>query len=225
VEGERLPRSDLAATIGRIAATTLADGAHRAPHATLRPPRRCSALARTGPHDPAMLTPAAWPRSRPPAGRPRRPLEAAESIRNCSRNAQHLRVSRGPRDTLIFRHSPFEAEHPCRSRSLPEYGRATESARDMLAEAMNGPTTSAWELFLEVDTDNLPALRLYRPGGVLRRRGPARALLPQPDGTWADAYVMAYYYGKEDRIGASGTGSRTLTPGQAQARLAGAESG
>jgi ribosomal protein S18 acetylase RimI-like enzyme len=57
------------------------------------------------------------------------------------------------------------------------------------------------EVFLEVDTDNLPAQKLYHKAGFLRRGRSAR-YYRNPDGTVSHAYTMAYYYGKEDLIGA-----------------------
>ncbi len=101
----------------------------------------------------------------------------------------------------IVRHSPFDAElvsidvHPDRQ--------GHGIGREILQEAMEkAHDLGAQEFFLEVDVDNLPALKLYDRAGffVIGRRN---RYYRKPDGTWADAHVMAHYFGAEDQIGAT----------------------
>jgi ribosomal-protein-alanine N-acetyltransferase len=102
----------------------------------------------------------------------------------------------------VVRHSPFDAELLSLDVLPEQQGRGVGG--DILTEAMaHAHDLGAETFFLEVDIDNLPALKLYDRAGffVVGRR---KAYYRKPDGAWADAHVMAHYFGAEDLIGASG---------------------
>jgi ribosomal-protein-alanine N-acetyltransferase len=125
----------------------------------------------------------------------------AESIETMLAQDNTFAVSR-PEGFAIVRHSPFDAELLSIDVLPDRQGHGI--GRDILAEAMaRAHDLGAREFFLEVDTGNLPALRLYDRAGFFVVGGRKR-YYRKPDGTWADAHVMAHYFGAEDRIGASG---------------------
>jgi ribosomal-protein-alanine N-acetyltransferase len=107
-----------------------------------------------------------------------------------------------PEGYLIFRVAGLEAD--IHSFTIAPEARARGIGTGMLLEGLeNLRDRGVREVFLEVDTDNLPALKLYTRTGFFVV-GDRPAYYKRGDGSWADAYSMAYYYGKEDRIGAVG---------------------
>jgi ribosomal-protein-alanine N-acetyltransferase len=105
-----------------------------------------------------------------------------------------------PEGYLIFRVAGLEAD--IHSFTIaPEHqnkGVGTDMLRDALEQLHD---RGVKEVFLEVDTDNLPAQKLYHKAGFYVV-GDRPEYYRNPDGTVSHAYTMAYYYGKEDLIGA-----------------------
>lgn len=77
-------------------------------------------------------------------------------------------------------------------------GIATEMLQYGLAELKD---RGVREVFLEVDTGNLPALKLYDHAGFFVV-GTRPDYYKHADGSRSDAYIMAHYFGKEAAIGA-----------------------
>lgn len=105
-----------------------------------------------------------------------------------------------PEGYLIFRVAGLEAD--IHSFTIaPEHqnsGIGTEMLGDGLKQLHD---RGVREVFLEVDTENLPALKLYHRAGFFVI-GERPEYYRHDDGSVSHAYSMAYYYGKEDLIGA-----------------------
>lgn len=78
-------------------------------------------------------------------------------------------------------------------------GIGAEMLRDGLAQLH---ARGVQEVYLEVDTSNLPAQKLYHRAGFFVI-GDRPGYYRNGNGTVGNAYMMGYYYGKEDLIGAA----------------------
>jgi len=76
-------------------------------------------------------------------------------------------------------------------------GIATEMLQNGLADLHH---RGVREVFLEVDTGNLPALKLYDRAGFFVV-GTRPRYYKHADGSRSDAYIMAHYFGNEATIG------------------------
>lgn len=105
-----------------------------------------------------------------------------------------------PEGYLIFQVAGIEADiHSFTiAPASQNKGIGTEMLRDGLGQLHD---RGVREVFLEVDTTNLPALKLYHRAGFFVV-GDRPEYYRHPDGTVSHAYTMAYYYGNEDLIGA-----------------------